>query len=141
VSLFVELAFVVAAAIAAAVCLAALAAHLPAGHHVVFESALRPRVRSDLHPAQLVRLERIVAWSGSSAADAHTRLRPILVEIAQARLARRGLLLERDVAESRRLLGATAWDLVRPDRPPPDRDLPGIGPRELEKILDALEAL
>jgi hypothetical protein len=53
----------------------------------VFESGLRAHVRTDLWPAQLVRLERTVEWSGLSAMDAHTRLRPVLVEIAEVRLA------------------------------------------------------
>ena len=133
--------FIVVGAIGAAICLAALAIRLPAGG-TVFESALRPRVRTELWPAQLVRLERIVEWSGASDLDAHTRLRPVLVEIAEARLARRGLQLDRDAEEARRLLGSTAWDLLRPGRPPPEsRDVPGIAPRDLEEILDALEAL
>ena len=103
---------------------------------------LRPRVTTELWPAQLVRLERIVEWSGSSDLDAHTRLRPVLIEIAEVRLARRGLRLDRDVAEARRLLGSTTWELLRPDRPPPsDRDAPGISPYELEEMLEALEAL
>jgi hypothetical protein len=141
VRLAAELGFVVLGALGAAACLVALAVRLPADQRV-FESGLRPRVRTALWPAQLVRLERIMQWSGSSALDAHTRLRPVLVEIAEARLARRGLRLERDVAEARRLLGPKAWDLVRPDRPPPeDRDAPGIAPRDLEEILDRLEAL
>jgi hypothetical protein len=141
VRLAAELGFVVLGALGAAACLVALAVRLPADQRV-FESGLRRRVRTDLWPAQLVRLERIMQWSGSSALDAHTRLRPVLVEIAEARLARRGLRLERDVAEARRLLGPKAWDLVRPDRPPPeDRDAPGIAPRDLEEILDRLEAL
>ncbi|HEY6775190.1 MAG TPA: hypothetical protein VI122_01645 [Thermoleophilaceae bacterium] len=139
--LLAEVAFVVVAAVGAAACLAALAVRLPAGRPV-FESGLRPRVRTDLWPAQLVRLERIVEWSGSSGLDAHTRLRPVLVEIAEVRLAGRGLRLERDVAEARRLLGPKAWELVRPDRPAPrDRDAPGIAAGDLEEILDALEAL
>jgi hypothetical protein len=141
VSLAAEVTFVVVAGLGAAVCLATLAVHLPAGQRL-FESALRPPVRGDLDPAQLVRIERIVAWSGSSALDAHTRLRPLLTEIAAGRLARSGVRWERDVAEARRLLGPTAWELLRPDRPPPgDRLAPGIGPRQLEEILDALEAL
>ena len=66
----------------------------------------------------------------------------MLVEIAEARLARRGLRLDRDVAEARRLLGPKAWELLRPGRPrPEDREAPGIAPRDLEEILDALEAL
>ena len=89
-----------------------------------------------------MRLERIVEWSGESGLSAHTRLRPVLVEIAEARLVRRGLRLERDVEESRRLLGPAVWELVRPDRPTPRRrDAPGIPPRRLEEMLDVLEAL
>jgi hypothetical protein len=89
-----------------------------------------------------VRLERIVEWSGSSELDAHSRLRPVLIEIAEVRLARRGLRLERDVAEVRQLLGPKAWDLLRPDRPrPEDRDRPGLAHRDIEEILDRLEAL
>ncbi|HEY6693348.1 MAG TPA: hypothetical protein VI006_10895 [Solirubrobacteraceae bacterium] len=89
-----------------------------------------------------MRLERIVEWSGESGLSAHTRLRPVLVEIAEARLVRRGLRLERDVEEARRLLGSAVWELVRPDRPTPrGRDAPGIPPRRLEEILDVLEAL
>ena len=99
-------------------------------------------IRLDPRPTQFVRLERIVEWSGESGLSAHTRLRPVLVEIAEARLARRGLRLDRDVEEARRLLGPAVWDLVRPDRPAPRRrDTPGIPPRRLEEILDALEAL
>jgi hypothetical protein len=141
VRLAAELGFVVLGALGAAVCLVALAVHLPDDQRV-FESGLRPPVRTDLWPAQLVRLERVVEWSGSSGLDAHSRLRPVLVEIANTRLARRGLRLERDVGEARRLLGPKAWDLVRPDRPPPeDRDAPGIALGDLEEILNRLEAL
>ncbi len=100
------------------------------------------RIRPDPRPTQYMRLERIVAWSGESGSSAHTRLRPVLVEIAQARLAQRGLGLDRDAGEAQRLLGPAAWDLVRPDRPAPrGRDTPGIPTRRLAEILDALEAL
>jgi hypothetical protein len=102
----------------------------------------RPSDRPDPRPAQLVRLERTVEWSGESGSSAHTRLRPVLVEIAEARLAHCGVRLDRDVEEARRLLGPAAWDLVRPDRPAPRaRDAPGIPPHRLREILDALEPL
>jgi len=141
VRLVAEVAFVIVGAIGAAICLAALAVRLPAGQPV-FEHGLRPRVNTKLWPAQLVRLQRIVERSGSNGLDAHTRLRPVLVEIAEARLARRGVRLDRDVGEARRLLDPKAWELVRPGRPrPEDREAPGIAPRDLEEILDALEAL
>jgi hypothetical protein len=136
-----EVVLIVVSGIGAALCLAALAVRLPAGHPV-FEPGLRPRVKTQLWPAELVRLERIVERSGANGLDAHSRLRPVLVEIAEARLARRGLRLDRDAAGARRLLGPKAWELVRPDRsPPPARDSPGVAPRDLEEILDALEAL
>ena len=135
-----EVVFVVVGAIGAGLCLAALAIRLPAPQ-AVFEPGLRPRAPADVWPAQLVRLAHIVEWSNASGLDAHNRLRPVLVEIAEARLARRGLRLDRDVTEARRLLGPTAWELVRPDRAPRNRDAPGIAQRELEQILDALEAL
>ena len=107
-----------------------------------FEDLERPRVRRGPPPAQFVQLERIVEWSSESDMSAHTRLRPVLVEIAEARLARRGLRLDRDAEESRRLLGPTVWELVRPDRPTPrGRDAPGIPARRLAEMLDVLEAL
>ena len=115
-------------------------AKLPAGGGLDDRDGVR--IRLDPRPTQFVRLERIVAWSGENGLSAHTRLRPVLVEIAEARLARRGVRLDRDVGEARRLLGPAVWDLVRPDRPPPpDGDAPGIPPHRLEEIIDALEAL
>jgi hypothetical protein len=141
VSFVAEVVLVVLAAVGAAVCVGALAVRLPAGRPY-FESRLRPPVSTQLWPSQLVLLERIVGWSGSSDLDAHSRLRPVLIEIAEVRLARRGLRLERDVAEVRQLLGPKAWALLRPDRPrPKDHDTPGLTQRDIEEILDALEAL
>jgi hypothetical protein len=141
VSLVAEVALIVVGAIGAGICLALLALQLPAGDPV-FERGRRPRVRTQTWPAQLVRLERVVQRSGTSALDVHTRLRPVLVEIAEARLGRRGLRLDRDAEEARGLLGPQVWELVRPDRPaPPSRDAPGLRPGELEQVLDALEAV
>ena len=136
-----EVAAIVAGGLGAAVCLVVLTVRLPQGR-AVFEPGLQPPVTTAVWPAQLVRLERMVRWSASSGQDVHNALRPVLVEIAEARLARRGLRLDRDATEARRLLGPAAWELVRPDRPPPrDPDAPGVAARDLEAILDALEAL
>jgi hypothetical protein len=141
VRLVAEVALIVVGAAGAAICLAALAMRLPSGGPV-FEPALRPRVETQVWPAQLVRLQHVLEWSAASDLDAHTRLRPVLVEIAEVRLARRGLQLDRDADKARRLLGPKAWALVRPDRPPPgSRDVPGIAPGDLDEILDSLEAL
>jgi hypothetical protein len=139
--LVAEVAAIAAGAVGAAVCLAILDVRLPQSAPV-FEPGLRAPVKTAVWPAQLVRLERIVTWSRASGQDVHNALRPVLVEIAQARLARRGLRLDRDGVEAQRVLGPAAWELVRPDRAPP-RDLhsPGITAGDLEAILDALEAL
>jgi hypothetical protein len=133
-----EAVFVVVGAIATVISVAALAARLPPGD---CPPASRPRVRSGSRPSQLLRLERILEWSSESGLAAHSQLRPMVQEIAEVRLARRGLRLDHDHEEVRRLLGPEAWELVRPDRPPPDRGSPGIAPDELEAVLDGLEAL
>jgi hypothetical protein len=139
-SVAAEAAMIAAAAAGAGAGVAALA-KLPARGRR-YDDRDQLRLRPDPRPAQLVRLERIVEWSGESGSSAHTRLRPVLVEIAEARLAHRGLRLNRDAEEARRLLGPVVWDLVRPDRPTPQgRDAPGISPRRLGEILDALESL
>ena len=135
-----EAVLILAGATGAGAAVAALA-RLPT-RDVGFEDLQRPRVTRGPPPAQFVRLERIVERSAESGTSVHTRLRPVLVEIAEARLLRRGLRLERDVEESRRLLGPAVWELVRPDRPTPrGRDAPGIPPRRLAEMLDVLEAL
>ena len=107
-----------------------------------FEDLERPRVTRGPPPAQFVRLERIVERSAESGMSAHTRLRPVLAEIVEARLTRRGLSMERDVEQTQRLLGPAVWELVRPDRPTPrGGDAPGIPPHRLEEMLDVLEGL
>jgi hypothetical protein len=134
-----EAVFLVVGVLATVISVAALAARLPV---VERPPARGTRVRSRSRPSQLVRIERIVESSGESGLTVHTQLRPVLVEIAEVRLARRGLQLDRDHEEARRLLGPEAWELVRPDRSPPlDRHASGIAPRELGAILDRLEAL
>jgi hypothetical protein len=91
-------------------------------------------------PNQLRRIERIVERAGESGLAAHTQLRPLLIEIAEARLGRRGLRLGDDRA--RALLGRDAWELVRPDRPEPADDRAArVAAGELERVLDRLEAL
>ena len=136
-----EVALVLAAGVGAALCLVIFTDRMP-GDRSVFASGLRPSATPDRWPAQLVRLAHIVEWSRATALDAHTRLRPELIAIAEVRLARRGLRLPEDLAEARRVLGPAAWAFLRPDRPvPSSRDAPGMTEGELEQILTALEAL
>jgi hypothetical protein len=133
-----EAVLIVAGAIATVIAVAALAAWLPVGAP---PPPPRLSATSRARPSQLLRIERIVDRSGESGLAAHTQLRPLLREIAETRLARRGLRLDRD-DEAQALLGPQAWQLVRPDRPaPPEGRGGGITPRELEAVLDRLEAL
>jgi hypothetical protein len=134
-----EAVFVTVGAIAMVIGVAGLVARLPVAKR---PSVPRPRPPSPSLPTQLIRNERIVRRSRESGLAAHTQLRPVLLEIAEARLARRGVQLNRDHDEARRLLGPEAWELVRPERPqPPDDRTPGVATHELEAVLDSLEAL
>jgi hypothetical protein len=92
---------------------------------------------------ELERTERAVLLSTSSAFDVHYRLRPIVAEVAAQRLStRRGLTLEGDEAASRAVVGEATWELVRPDREPPQiRSAPGITAGELREVVDALERI
>jgi hypothetical protein len=103
-----------------------------------FDAARRPRRRVPESLPQLERLERELALGTQSAFDFHARLRPVLREIADARLAVRGRRLE----DAEPLLGPDAWDLVRPDRPAPnDRHAPGADPEAVRRFVDALERI
>jgi hypothetical protein len=106
------------------------------------EAPVRPRRLTQSLP-ELERTERAVLLSASNAFDVHYRLRPILREIAAQRLAsRRGLTLDADQAASRELLGEDTWELVRPEREPPDlRFGPGVPAAELREVVAALERI
>jgi hypothetical protein len=101
------------------------------------------RVRPDAEPvAALNVLVRRLSLARSSAYDLHFELRPLVQEVAAARLARaHGIDLVRDPERAHKLLGdGLVWELVRPDRPTPERDrTPGWGREELEELVDGLE--
>jgi hypothetical protein len=101
-------------------------------------AALEREAEPPQRPPQLERLERELTMASSTAFDLHARLRPQLREIAEMRLATRGVRLE----DAEGVLDEELWDLVRPDRPPPsNRHAEGIPPAELRRALEALEAL
>jgi hypothetical protein len=78
---------------------------------------------------ELEKLEREVTLGTASAYDLHYRLLPHLRAIAQARLERSGREPGPDT------LGAW-WDLLRPDRPPPeDRLAKGISQADLRALV------
>jgi hypothetical protein len=132
-----EAMLLVVGAIATVIAVVALAARLPAARP---PAPARPPPPARSRPSQLLRIERVVERAGESGLAAHTQLRPLLVEIAEARLSRRGVRL--DDGDARGLLGPETWELVRPNRPrPPDERAAGISTRELERVLDRLESL
>jgi hypothetical protein len=103
----------------------------------------RPRWRrsgpaSDVSvPAFFKRAQRQVELASTSIAQ-FEQLRPSLREIAEQRLARRGLRLRNDAA--RGLLGNEAWLLL--DRPRQgDKFAPGPKPSELRALIEALERI
>lgn len=107
-----------------------------AGRHVTARSAPVQR------PADLRQIEGLVWTKGSNAADVHRALRPLLREIAIARLERHGIALDRDSREARLALGDDLWELVRPERPrPEDPRGPGITLERLTALTDRLQRL
>ena len=84
-----------------------------------------------------------VQQSVASTFHLHTRLRPVLREIAAHRLSMRfGVDLDRDQERARELIGADAWELVRPGRPPPgDRLAAGPPASHLSKVVKELERI
>lgn len=114
----------------------------PRNDESLLEEALEPEPPETARIAALERLEREVALAASREFDLHYRLRPVLREIATARLERRGASLDSDSTRARELLGDELWALTEPDREPPsNRQAPGIGFEELERTVERLERL
>ena len=84
-----------------------------------------------------------VQQSVASSFHLHTRLRPLLREIAGHRLSMRfGVDLDGEYERARELIGGEAWELVRPERPPSgDRLAPGPPASHLSKVVKELERI
>ena len=83
----------------------------------------------------LERMQRVVTLSVANAHDLHSRLLPILRDIAAARLERSGK------RPSEETLGRW-WELLRPDRPAPqERFERGIPERDLRALVSDLERM
>ena len=97
------------------------------------------------HPSESGELTLLqdVELSVASAFHLHLRLRPILREIAGHRLWRRyGVDPESEPERARELIGAEAWELVRPERPPPSDGLaPGPPTSHLRIVVEELERI
>ena len=94
-------------------------------------------------PPTLARMEDELALGVAGAFDLHHRLAPRLRTVAAGLLtARRRVSLDRDPEEARRILGDETWEIVRPDRQPPeDRLARGISQEGLARVVDSLEAV
>jgi hypothetical protein len=90
----------------------------------------------------LEELEHAVEFSLTTAFDVHYRLRPHLVRVAAHRLGRRGVEMDAQPVRASELLGREAWDLVRPDRPAPERrNARGLELARLRRVVDRLDAI
>jgi hypothetical protein len=114
----------------------------PSAHESLLEDALAPEPPEVRPIAELHRLERELTMGSTRAFDLHYRLRPVLREIASARLERRGMSLDSGSPAVQAALGEGLWELTAPDREAPDDRLaPGLGLEELDRTITRLERL
>jgi hypothetical protein len=131
-----------ALALAAGASLTRAAAAPGAEDGPLFDRALVAEPTEPERPAQLARIEREVHLGCANALYFHSGLRTTLRQVVGQRLrTRRGADLDAGSAETRDLLG-DAWDLLRPDRPPPaDRYARGVPIAQVAALVDSLERI
>jgi hypothetical protein len=117
-------------------------AKAPAGGPSDFDRAL-VAMRSRSADTGELALARDLDLSTLSAFHLHIRLRPLLREIAAHRLrVRYGIELDSEPARARELVGPVAWEVVRPDRlPPDDRLAAGPSVSSFRELVNDLERL
>jgi hypothetical protein len=114
----------------------------PSADESLLEEALEPEPPEVRTIPELQRLERELTMGSTRAFDLHFRVRPVLREIAAARLERRGMALDSGSPSVQAALGDQLWELTAPDREPPDDRLaPGLGLEELDRTIARLERL
>jgi hypothetical protein len=108
-----------------------------------FERLLPAPPRPDTRVVQLDSLVERLAGGDVNAFDLHHRLRPLIREIAAARLARGYAVdLEASPGRAHALVGARTWELIRPDRPAPTAHLERPWPSgELDELIGELERI
>jgi hypothetical protein len=104
---------------------------------------LAPRPAQYVHPESLSTTADDVALAQVGEFDVHFRLRPLLRDIAAAGLAMQsGIDLDRQPERARERLSPEMWELVRPDRPRPERTgESGISSASLSAVVTELETL
>jgi hypothetical protein len=115
-------------------------AKAPAVKGSQFDDALAAMRRSRPDAGEF-ELARDLELSRLNAFHLHLRVRPVLREVASHRLMKHyGIDLDAEPGRARELVGASAWELVRPDRPPPrDRLAPGPSLSSLGDVVADLE--
>jgi hypothetical protein len=108
-----------------------------------FEQALRQRHERPVRPPELIRTERELTLGMANSGHAYSRLLPVLREAAAARLAAgHGVDLRARPRDAEELLGSDAWELLRPDLPPPeDRNAAGLPIARVEALVGVIEDL
>jgi hypothetical protein len=115
--------------------MSALSASVPRGRRSELARALDAKPQPDAHASDLARMERTVTLGVGNALDLHTRLLPLLRDIASMKLERAG---KRPGPET---LGGW-WELLRPDRPAPEeRFARGIPEADLRALVADLERM
>jgi hypothetical protein len=108
---------------------------VPRSRRSQLTSALNAPAAPRADVAELARMQRAVTLGVGNASDFHTRLLPILRDVAWTKLERQG---RRPGPET---LGEW-WELLRPDAPPPeDRFAPGIRRERLRSLVHDLERM
>ncbi len=114
----------------------------PTTERSLVEEALEPEPAEERPIADLLRLERALSMASARQFDLHYRLRPILRDVAAARLEQRGLDLDSGRPAVQELLGDELFELTAPDREPPANRLdPGPGIEGLDRTIGRLERL
>jgi hypothetical protein len=117
-------------------------AKAPADRASLFDQALE-RMSRRLPDSGELALVRDLDLSILSAFHLHVRVRPLLREIAAHRLrVHYGVDLDAEPGRARELVGTSAWELVRPQRPPPqDRLAAGPALSHLGMVATELEEI
>jgi hypothetical protein len=110
-----------------------------------FEELITPATPGETNmPPELAFMEQSIRFATSSAADLHTRLRPVVREVAAHRLAARSIGLDNPAHQEaiEAMLGPVTYELVRKDRPRPvERFAPGATPASIREVIAKLEEL